>query len=147
MNWKDVYSSRRRYLGTVGKWYLLSLVILILTYIPFDQFRKTGKIIVRRVIFSGNEAMCYIGATFLVCVMAIIYASFIGIYGLRYFKTDNRTKENLTPENWICEKCQNTFPGYSVTSSKCPQCDGNLEDLDGFYDRNPHIKYKNTKDN
>ena len=140
MNWKDVYSSRKRYLNTVGNWYLVSLVFFIPTFISFDQLEKTGKIVVRSVVLSGNEAMFHIGAIFFICVIAFLYASFIGIYGLWFFKSANGTKENLIPETWICTKCRNAFPGYSVASSKCPQCGGNLEDVDGFYERHPHLK-------
>ena len=143
MNWRDVYSSKRRFLRTIGKYYLLSAIVLLATLSMFDDYKKSGGIVIRRgVPVIGNQALGFIVALFFVCLIAFIYASFIGLYGLRYYKSASATKWNLTPEYWICIKCNTTFPGYSVNNHCCPQCSGNLEDLNGYYERHPELRYQ-----
>jgi hypothetical protein len=95
---------------------------------------------IRTVVVNGNDAMYYIGASFFAGLIAFTYASFIGLYGLWYFKTPSAKKVDLTPENWIYIKCRSTFPGYSVNDSSCPKCSHDLEDLEGFYERHPKLK-------
>jgi intracellular septation protein A len=140
MNWRDVYSSKKRFFTTVGKWYLITLVILIPNVTMYNKFKQSGYIMIRTVVVNGNDALYFIGSSFFVCLITFIYASFIGMYGLWYFKTSSAKKVDLTPENWICIKCRTTFAGYSVNNCSCPKCGHDLEDLEGFYERHPQLK-------
>ena len=42
----------------------------------------------------------------------------------------------------ICFKCRKPLYAASTNDDKCPYCGGNLEDLDGFYERHPELKEK-----
>jgi membrane-bound ClpP family serine protease len=40
----------------------------------------------------------------------------------------------------ICIECKTPFANNIITEGKCPQCGGELENLEGFYDRHPELK-------
>ena len=40
----------------------------------------------------------------------------------------------------ICIECNTPFAQNKITEGKCPQCGGELENLEGFYDRHPELK-------
>lgn len=139
MNWKDVYSSKSRFWRTIGSWYAMGCLFLLGTVSEIHSYRVSGKIVIRSVVLTGSDAISYIVALAIVTVGAISYATFIAIYGIRYFKSPHPANE-LTPENWICIKCKDTFPGYSIKGKACPHCGGTLEDLEGFFARHPEVK-------
>jgi hypothetical protein len=41
---------------------------------------------------------------------------------------------------WICSKCQETNMLDERTKHQCPQCNIQLEKLDGFYERHPDLR-------
>lgn len=109
----------------------------------FNKYNQTGYVMIRTVVVNGNDAMYYIGVSFFLCLITFTYASFIGLYGLWYFRTSSPSKIDLTPEYWICPKCRTTYLGYTIKSRSCPQCGRNLEDVEGFYERHPKLKNQN----
>ena len=42
----------------------------------------------------------------------------------------------------ICPKCRSPFNWKEVPDGRCPECKGELEDLEGFYERHPELKSK-----
>ena len=45
----------------------------------------------------------------------------------------------------ICLSCQTPIRSEDVVDFKCPICQGNLEELEGFYDRHPELKENDKK--
>jgi len=37
----------------------------------------------------------------------------------------------------ICPDCRNSFYAKDVHQNQCPECEGTVEDLDGYYERHP----------
>ena len=42
----------------------------------------------------------------------------------------------------ICPKCKEPFNKKGVFDERCPKCEVELEDLEGFYERHPELKAK-----
>ena len=40
----------------------------------------------------------------------------------------------------ICPECQASFYAKDVHHNRCPECNGTVEDLDGFYQKHPELK-------
>ena len=40
----------------------------------------------------------------------------------------------------ICPKCKEPFNKKDVPGERCPRCNVNLEEIEGFYDRHPELK-------
>jgi len=66
----------------------------------------------------------------------IIVLFFIGVF---FFFGILKKQHHGTVEKKfvICPKCQKTFHSKDICDSKCPKCKVELEDLRGFYNRNP----------
>jgi hypothetical protein len=45
-------------------------------------------------------------------------------------------------ENLICPKCEDLFRWSDTLGDKCPKCGAGLEDLRGFYERHPELRYR-----
>jgi len=72
----------------------------------------------------------------------------VGIVGviLIYFGVFTKRGLHIGDNNFlICLNCQTPVRSDDVTDLMCPQCQGILEKLDGFYDRHPELKEKNKK--
>jgi rubredoxin len=137
MNWKDVFSSRSRYYRTVITFLLLSGLFLLVALVMLHEYKSTGGVTFRLIHFQGDDALNPIIGFFILMLITLAYASFVGLYGIWFFKSAIENKEQLLPENWVCTKCGNTFPGDAAKDKKCPTCAGTLEDLDGYFDRHP----------
>ncbi|ABW66495.1 hypothetical protein Dole_0685 [Desulfosudis oleivorans Hxd3] len=44
------------------------------------------------------------------------------------------------PNNFICSSCFKVSFKHQLKQNKCPHCNGQIELLDGFYDRHPEKK-------
>ena len=42
----------------------------------------------------------------------------------------------------ICPRCEETAYAKDVPDLKCPECEVDLENLEGYYDRHPELKQK-----
>jgi len=49
------------------------------------------------------------------------------------------------PYTLICTKCFKIYEQSDVTNNRCPKCDGNVESVKEFYERNPDFMKKNPK--
>ncbi len=45
-------------------------------------------------------------------------------------------------DNLICPKCEELYRWKKSLGDKCPKCGTILEDLEGFYERHPELRYK-----
>ncbi|QJT08873.1 hypothetical protein [Oceanidesulfovibrio marinus] len=43
-------------------------------------------------------------------------------------------------EMMICSTCEQTIIAYKAQDGRCPHCGGELEPLDGFYERHPELR-------
>jgi PHP family Zn ribbon phosphoesterase len=57
-------------------------------------------------------------------------------------KKSKQEEENFA----ICTKCREPLYALSTNDNKCPHCGGELENLNGFYDRHPELKEENKKE-
>lgn len=62
-------------------------------------------------------------------------------------KLDTNIKKSKQKEETfvICFQCRKPLYAASTNDDKCPHCGGNLENLDGFYDRHPELKEENKE--
>lgn len=56
-----------------------------------------------------------------------------------------KKSKELGPEFLICAKCLKPLYKQTVIDNKCPECEGELENLEGFYDRHPELKEENDE--
>jgi len=47
----------------------------------------------------------------------------------------------------ICPKCREPYSKKDVPDERCPRCEVELEDLEGFYERHPELKKAEPKAN
>ncbi|GEM_PF-2284327 len=76
----------------------------------------------------------WLGAGFGLCV----------IFGGLLYKLPKKDPEQGT----ICPKCQTPFGvehGRAPKNNKCPDCNVELEPIDGFYERHPELKDKENE--
>ena len=56
----------------------------------------------------------------------------------------NRAKLKSNDKYVICKICHKAFSIENVPDNKCPKCNIELEELNGFYDRHPELKVTKT---
>jgi len=62
----------------------------------------------------------------------------IGVFHLT-ITLKNRNKKSAN-DYLICGKCLETYLRTTLKSDVCPKCSNKLEELHGFYERNPELK-------
>jgi len=71
-------------------------------------------------------------------VIVLIFGIFLILFG-----TFRKTRNKIDGEKFlICSDCRKTFYKKDVPNQQCLNCDTDLEDLNGFYDRHPEFKEK-----
>ena len=66
----------------------------------------------------------------------LLFISAIAIYGgFMYYYGKNKDRRF-----YKCTQCYKIIPKKDVEDTVCPSCSGRLEDLIGFFDRNPSSK-------
>lgn len=73
-------------------------------------------------------------------VLLSAFGVLILLYGLFRKSIPKSYDDNFV----ICISCLKSFYAKDVKNSSCPECDGNIEKLEGFYDRHPELKEKDT---
>lgn len=51
-----------------------------------------------------------------------------------------KKSKEFEPKFLICAKCLKPLHLHAVKNNKCPECEGELENLEGFYDRHPELR-------
>ena len=73
----------------------------------------------------------------------VVFGTFITIIGLLFIYTVLRNKARKFEDNFvICPKCRTPFKQNEVPDGRCPKCEVELEDLEGFYQRHPELKVR-----
>ncbi|QJT08874.1 hypothetical protein [Oceanidesulfovibrio marinus] len=68
----------------------------------------------------------------------------VGLIGIvTSFRALNRDSQKN--EMMICPECQQTITVYTAQDGRCPHCGGELEPLDGFYERHPELLDEDTE--
>ena len=63
------------------------------------------------------------------------------VIGIIFFWSALRKKaKDFEDKFLICPKCKTPFNQKDVPDSRCPKCEVELEDLEGFYERHPELK-------
>ena len=91
--------------------------------------------------FYWYGAAHYLGkGRYLVAIAGIIVGILIFLIALRKnfkpFWVD-------TSKTFKCIKCGNVFEKKDSNAFECPDCGGELDDLDGFFERHPELKEAN----
>ena len=123
---------------TLVSCYGLCLLMTLILWLTYAEYKELGYIRVRGNIYSGQDSILTLyGCTFVVALMIMmtIYSTFYGLYQAKRGKISN------LPVNSICYNCESVFNISEITSMVCTKCGGTLEDLKGFYHRHPE---KNT---
>lgn len=72
-----------------------------------------------------------------------IFGTFLILSGVVFLIFSLRKKDKeLEPNYTICPSCLQPYFGDETKDNKCPKCNGELENLDGFYERHPELKDK-----
>ena len=71
---------------------------------------------------------------YLLGIIIVFVGILLVLYGLR--KSARRFEGDFS----ICPRCSKPFHQKDVPGKKCPDCDVDLENLEGFYDRHPEAK-------
>lgn len=66
--------------------------------------------------------------------LAVVSAG-VGGYSL-YLSLSKKHTDNIL----ACSKCNKHFERKNTYENKCPDCENELESLEGFYDRHPELK-------
>ena len=56
-----------------------------------------------------------------------------------------KKSKELGPKFLICANCLKPLFKNTVVNNQCPECEGELEDLEDFYDRHPELKKENDE--
>jgi len=62
----------------------------------------------------------------------------LGVFFL--FTAFRRKTRDLKDMALICPKCKESFIKEDIPQQRCPKCEVELEDLEGFYERHPELK-------
>jgi ABC-type uncharacterized transport system permease subunit len=88
-----------------------------------------------------HQELFYYGAYIHLGETSILVGIAIIAFGLGLLYVASRKSFTYNGEKYIvCPKCNESFSQRDVPNSLCPQCDVELEDLDGFYDRHPELR-------
>jgi hypothetical protein len=80
--------------------------------------------------FMGNPVPGFVG--YPVAALGLMFIH----YGVSTKKIPQADYNNFA----ICSECQASFYAKDVHHNRCPECNGTVEDLDGFYQRHPELK-------
>jgi hypothetical protein len=69
-------------------------------------------------------------------VIIALFGVIILLYGLIKKDIPKDYDENFV----MCVSCLNSFYVQEISNNICPKCNGNVEDLGGFYVRHPELK-------
>lgn len=86
---------------------------------------------------SYDNTKNYIFFVVVVSLIVIIYCWYKAFWALTAYMNDNFGN---TPEAVICLNCLSPFLFENVNGFSCPKCSGELEDLEGFYERHPELR-------
>jgi hypothetical protein len=76
----------------------------------------------------------------------VVVGSIFMMFGIAILVIALRTKaKDFEDKSVICPKCKTPFDQKDVPDGRCPKCEVELEDLEGFYKRHPELKVSNNK--
>ncbi|MCP3933567.1 MAG: hypothetical protein GY705_31250 [Bacteroidetes bacterium] len=87
-------------------------------------------------IFEGSRAVIIIFIIFIIGCAIIVYSIYLSIC---YFVLK---EDDYWPAFLMCKQCLRPYARGDITSNSCQECGALLENLVGFYDRNPELKDK-----
>jgi len=96
---------------------------------------KNKEILFHHYVISGSDAI-YQGKI-------AIGAGLLGIFTTIFFKIKKKPDE--VPLYVICTSCLKPWHSNETSDKACPDCGGGLEDVNGFYNRHPDLKNKQTE--
>lgn len=71
----------------------------------------------------------------------IIAGIIFGLFGILFLYASLRRKAKIFEDKlMICPKCEETHIQKSFSNQRCPRCNVNLEEIEGFYDRHPELR-------
>ncbi len=80
---------------------------------------------------------------YFIIVCFLLVSVYSGVKVFHAFFAIMRDDFGNAPETVICLQCREPFLFSKVNDFKCPKCGGELENLEGFYDRHPEMKNEN----
>jgi hypothetical protein len=85
-----------------------------------------------------SDVRWQVGLFFIVLGVLFVGSSF----RKKAVEAENEYKDQI--KVLMCPSCVKPFQKKNVPELKCPECERNLEDLVGFYDRHPELKEDET---
>ena len=111
---------------------LFFIGVIIFTYSAFETIRNKGFWYFGHFI-NLSESYLSVGVIFLVLAV------------LSFWITIRMKQSKTLEEKYLkCLKCKDIFRSSELSSMNCPKCKGDLEDLEGFYERHPELKGERT---
>lgn len=75
-----------------------------------------------------------------------LFGLFLVVFGVLIIWSALRKKaKDYEDKVLICPKCKEPFNRKDVPGERCPKCEVQLEDLEGFYARHPELKTEQNR--
>jgi len=144
MQFKDLLSPTRLKLKTLLMWESMWLMLFGLSIVRLNEHSTQGyyKENKGKIIVSGGDAEFGAWSITAISSIFIIYFGVLIVISL-YRKScgDNSVMPNFV----ICSKCRTPQYPRDLIAGHCPKCAGNVEDLEGYYERHPNLRNKRNK--
>jgi len=92
----------------------------------------------------GKVALFILYTAFAASVVFWIYAIYLSVCGWLWRKSGYLRPSAINPEFVICGACDTPYRGIEVVNLLCPKCGTRVEDLEGYYDRHPDPRQKDS---
>ncbi len=106
------------------------------------QYKYTGTVQIKGPVLAGEDAKFLAWSLFILGIIVVIYCVIYLLKIVNDKKLREKTIERACDSIYfICPECDETFFGHEVKNDfRCPHCNVEVEELEGFYERHPHVR-------
>lgn len=122
---------------------LLALGVSIIPVTMYTDYKRYGFIYTgkgRVFTATGEEALAIIYGIACAAFCLWIMAGYNCLRSVTKIKRGEFSEQDEAPEFVICTNCGEPQRSEDLLAGNCRKCTGNVEDVEGYYDRHPELK-------
>lgn len=122
---------------------LMGWLIILCGLLFVSQYTEYGYINTARWAFVptfGKKAVLIMCTTLSAGIFFVLWSFYLLFCRSKFSRRGEFGPAVDRPDYVICANCGEVFNGLALVANLCPKCSGQLENLEGFYDRHPDLK-------